>query len=61
MDEEKIEELKGRVAALRKEAEALAAVGRAFPAVWRNAERILASTCMIEVNLGYYTFPASGD
>ena len=52
MDEKKIQELSDRVAAMRKEAEALAAEGAAFPALWRNAVRTLACVRMMEAGLG---------
>ena len=44
--------IRTQVGHLRSAAEALEALGRNFPAVNRNAARILASLKMIEINLG---------
>lgn len=41
-----------RVARLRDEAMALSEEGQAFPAIWRNAVRVLACVRMMEVDLG---------
>ncbi|MEW5721964.1 MAG: hypothetical protein AB1896_02580 [Thermodesulfobacteriota bacterium] len=57
MDEKKIRELTDRVAAMRKEAEALAAEGPSFPAIWRNAVRALACIRMMETGLGQSSLP----
>ncbi|MEW6266248.1 MAG: hypothetical protein AB1641_24505 [Thermodesulfobacteriota bacterium] len=52
MDDHKLLELKGRLEILKREAEALAAEKDAFPALWRNAERVLACVRMMEIGLG---------
>lgn len=52
MDSNRLEELAGRVARIRQEAEALAEESVSFPAIWRNASKTLASVRMLEINLG---------
>ncbi len=47
-----ISDLSKKVEIIRREAEFLAEQSTAFPAVWRNAERVLACVRMMELNLG---------
>jgi hypothetical protein len=45
-----LKEIRRAVAALRENAEKLEKAAGDFPAVWRNAKRILASVRMLEIN-----------
>ena len=47
-----ISELTQKVEVIRREAESLAEQSTSFPAIWRNAERVLACVRMMELNLG---------
>ena len=57
MDRGIAEDLARRLAGLRRDAEALAREGEAqgFPAVWRNALRVMATIRMMEIDLGLAT------
>jgi hypothetical protein len=48
---EDIRSLREKIALLRKTAEELDEAGESFPALQRNARRILASVRMLEINL----------
>ncbi|MBW2028171.1 MAG: hypothetical protein JRH06_09660 [Deltaproteobacteria bacterium] len=45
-----LQEIHSKVQALKREAEGLMAVGEAFPALYRNTARIIASIKMLELN-----------
>ena len=52
VDEARIREMRGLVEGLRKTAQALKDQAGDFPALDRNAIRLLASIRMLEINLG---------
>lgn len=56
-----VEGLKERVARLRAEAEALAQEAADFPALNRNARRLLACVSMMELDLGQRFLPPTPD
>jgi hypothetical protein len=51
MDRETLEKMAARIKAIREGAEALKENSGGIPAVERNAERILASVRMLEINV----------
>jgi hypothetical protein len=51
MDREKMEKMAARIKAIKEEAAALKALSGGIQAVDRNAERILASVKMLEINI----------
>jgi hypothetical protein len=51
MDRELMEKMAARIKAIKKETEALKALSPGVPAVERNAERILASVKILEINI----------
>ena len=52
MRQDQFGRLGDRVARLREEAMALSKEGESFPAIWRNAVRVLACVRMMEMDLG---------
>ena len=48
--EKNLQEIQEKIKALRKTAEELKTMGEDFPALYRNASRILASIKMLELN-----------
>ena len=51
MDQREIKKLDTRIKAIRKAAQELKEFGAGIPAVNRNADRILASVKMLEINI----------
>jgi hypothetical protein len=51
MDLQDLKKLERRIKTIRKGAEELTALGSSFPAVERNAKRILATVKMLEINV----------
>ena len=51
MDRETLEKMAGLIKAMKEGAETLKTLSRAMPAVDRNADRILASIRMLEINV----------
>lgn len=51
MDQRDLKKLDTRIKAIRKAAQELKEFGAAIPAVNRNADRILASVKMLEINI----------
>ena len=61
METAAIEKYSQRVERLRQEAEALSAEAADFPALAKNAERLLACVAMMEINLGKNFVPPAGE
>ena len=50
-----LKELDSKIQSIKKTAEELKAIGNDFPALYRNASRILASIKMLELNISDVT------
>ena len=50
-----LKEIDGKIQSMKKTAEELKAIGNDFPALYRNASRILASIKMLELNISDMT------
>ena len=56
-DKYNVKEMADKIASLKKAAEELRDLGEDFPALYRNARRILASIKMLEINISELNDP----